>query len=1049
MRKFALTLAAAASFALTSCAATAQTWPGSGPGVFPTIATVLGGERIPAQSTAGVAVNIEPIQLAQYLAANGFLLQLLPPLVNGTCLSNNGTAALWQPCGFGTVTSVGLTLPPWLAVSGSPITSAGILGVTAAGGQPAGQVLASPALASGPVGLRALVATDIPPVNLAGAGNGGIFGVLPIAAGGTGTQTPGLIAGANCTITGAWPNQTVNCAGGGGGGGGTVTTVSVAAANGLSGTVSSPTTTPVITLVPTFTGLALSTGAGFVPATSSAIISLWSGPCNSTTFLRADGTCQTGGGSGGGSVTSVGISMPSMFTVTGSPVTDAGSFTVSLASQSANQVFVSPNGSSGTPGYRALVSADIPTILNALTSASALATVGTITSGVWNGSVLAPAYGGSGEAGTVTGILKGNAGSAYSAASSGDVLGLWSGPCNSSTYLRGDGSCQAPAGSGTVTNVALTMPPWLSVGGSPITGAGTFTVTGTSEPANEVLASPNGSAGALAPRSLVSADIPTLNQNTTGSAGSLSNTLAATSGGTGSATVPTTGQLPVGNSGGTAYAPVTLSGDCALTSAGAITCTKTGGTAFGALATLTPGTGIPTWLTTPTLANLNTALGVSLATYPSGGAGIVNYTGSSSYGTSYSSSFTIPANFLSAIPLTGLSGFGTGVETALGVNVGSAGAFVVNGGALGTPASGSAANLTNLPISGLAGLGSGVGTWLATPTLANLNTALAVSLPTLSATQTFSGTNTFAGLIDSALTAGTSPVCPNGTGGALTTSGCSGGTPSIANNTTLANNSGSTGAPNGLTPAQEIGVLNSASSNPQTGTTYTFVLGDANISVTMGNASSNIVCVPPNSSVAYPVGTLLTVQEVSTGVTSLDPAGTGGCSGSGVTLTSAAYGSSTTQTYSLGGVYGFIQIQQTATNTWNVVAWDTPVGQQLRALAIPSEMQAYLAAHTAATMVATGCTPTSVNNGPFAGKFNLASGPCTSIVITMNGATGFTDPLGFDCSVDDETLQAAGTWFGKWGASADTTTTATIPIPGAAVTGGTDGISWACHPRSL
>jgi hypothetical protein len=37
---------------------------------------------------------------------------------------------------------------------------------------------------------------------------------------------------------------------------------------------------------------------------------------------------------------------------------------------------------------------------------------------------------------------------------------------------------------------------------------------------------------------------------------------------------------------------------------------------------------------------------------------------------------------------------GTGAATALGVNVGTAGAFVVNGGALGTPASGSAANLT-------------------------------------------------------------------------------------------------------------------------------------------------------------------------------------------------------------------------------------------------------------------------------------------------------------------------------------------------------------------
>lgn len=41
---------------------------------------------------------------------------------------------------------------------------------------------------------------------------------------------------------------------------------------------------------------------------------------------------------------------------------------------------------------------------------------------------------------------------------------------------------------------------------------------------------------------------------------------------------------------------------------------------------------------------------------------------------------------------------GTGVLTALGINVGSAGAFVTNGGALGTPSSGVATNLTGLPL---------------------------------------------------------------------------------------------------------------------------------------------------------------------------------------------------------------------------------------------------------------------------------------------------------------------------------------------------------------
>jgi hypothetical protein len=42
--------------------------------------------------------------------------------------------------------------------------------------------------------------------------------ILPVALGGTGTSDPSLIAGTNITITGAWPDQTINSTGGGGGG---------------------------------------------------------------------------------------------------------------------------------------------------------------------------------------------------------------------------------------------------------------------------------------------------------------------------------------------------------------------------------------------------------------------------------------------------------------------------------------------------------------------------------------------------------------------------------------------------------------------------------------------------------------------------------------------------------------------------------------------------------------------------------------------------------------------------------------------------------------
>ena len=77
------------------------------------------------------------------------------------------------------------------------------------------------------------------------------------------------------------------------------------------------------------------------------------------------------------------------------------------------------------------------------------------------------------------------------------------------------------------------------------------------------------------------------------------------------------------------------------------------------------------------------------------------------------------------LPVGGVTGLGTGVATALAVNVGTAGAPVVNGGALGTPSSGTLTSCTGLPVAtGVSGLGSGVATFLATPSSANLASAV-------------------------------------------------------------------------------------------------------------------------------------------------------------------------------------------------------------------------------------------------------------------------------------------------------------------------------------
>jgi hypothetical protein len=66
-----------------------------------------------------------------------------------------------------------------------------------------------------------------------------VTGTLPVANGGTGTATPGLVQGANITITGSWPNQTIAAASPGTG---TVTSVGgIGTVNGitLTGTVTS------------------------------------------------------------------------------------------------------------------------------------------------------------------------------------------------------------------------------------------------------------------------------------------------------------------------------------------------------------------------------------------------------------------------------------------------------------------------------------------------------------------------------------------------------------------------------------------------------------------------------------------------------------------------------------------------------------------------------------------------------------------------------------------------------------------------------------------
>lgn len=68
-----------------------------------------------------------------------------------------------------------------------------------------------------------------------------------------------------------------------------------------------------------------------------------------------------GGGGGSGSVTSVGLAVPGIFTAAGSPVTSSGTLSFSVNAQLANTIWAGPtSGGSATPSFRGLVPADLP-----------------------------------------------------------------------------------------------------------------------------------------------------------------------------------------------------------------------------------------------------------------------------------------------------------------------------------------------------------------------------------------------------------------------------------------------------------------------------------------------------------------------------------------------------------------------------------------------------------------------------------------------------------------------------------------------------------------
>lgn len=99
--------------------------------------------------------------------------------------------------------------------------------------------------------------------------------------------------------------------------------------------------------------------------------------------------------------------------------------------------------------------------------------VGTLTAGTWNGTAIGVAYGGTGLTATPTnGQLAIGNGTGYSLAT------LTAGTNVSISNTSGGITISAtPAAGGTVTSVAMTVPTFLSVTGSPVTSSGTLAVT--------------------------------------------------------------------------------------------------------------------------------------------------------------------------------------------------------------------------------------------------------------------------------------------------------------------------------------------------------------------------------------------------------------------------------------------------------------------------------------------------------------------------------------------------------------------------------------------
>ena len=512
---------------------------------------------VPVWTTATYPSTTTANQLL-YSSANNTVTGLTAG-TNGQVLTISSGVPTWATAASGTVISVGLLMPSIFSVTNSPVTSTGTLTTTLAS-ETANTIFAAPNGSTGTPTFRALVNADLPTsgitagtynnvtVNAQGIATSGsnvtylTSAVTSVAANGgygvnvtgtpiTSTGTIGIAIDSTKWITKTGlvakgyisGNQAITLSGDVTGTGSTAITTTVAALQGRSISTTAPSTGQILEY----------NGTNWAPTTFTA---------GTVTSVTASSPLASSGGA-----TPV-ISLTGIVSVTngGTGLSTFGGTNTMLYTTAANTLSSLTTADNGILITSATGVPSIGTTLPLAVQGN-ITSVGTITSGTWNGTAVAVANGGTGAT-TITshGVVYGNGISAVSATAAGtqgQVLTvnssgipvfttatypatttvnqlLYSSAANTVTGLAVGTTGQvlttnssgvptwATPTSGTVTSVALSMPSIFTVTNSPVTSTGTLTSTLTSQTANTVLASPNGSTGTPVFRALVNADLP-------------------------------------------------------------------------------------------------------------------------------------------------------------------------------------------------------------------------------------------------------------------------------------------------------------------------------------------------------------------------------------------------------------------------------------------------------------------------------------------------------------------------------------------------------------